>query len=242
MGLTGQEVANYITKTGADTISGIKTFLTGTLKAPDITSTGDFIVNVGETNTFRLVKANNKYDTEHYSFYFAPATGVSAPDIVSVPGTSDKLKKYGFAGIATTEALHTLNGFGFKHGIVEGQDFIFYITVGGDASDVDPVGDPKTIKFYFDYSFSNLPVGKLSVPVTLSATINNPGLDPEDGTPIFKDMIFVIPGSAFTIGTTISGAIRRVPADDTFGGDAIFGAANGHFDVHQLGSSEELTP
>ncbi|GAH16989.1 unnamed protein product, partial [marine sediment metagenome] len=117
----------------------------------------------------------------------------------------------------------------------EGEDIKFYITICGSN---DNAG---TIRFYLDWSYSNLPAGALSLPVTAQLDLAaNPGLDPTDGTPIYTDVGCTLDGSNFVIGTTLDLAVRRVPGDDSYGSDVLLQSTSMHTPKNGLGSRQEI--
>lgn len=222
--------------TGNETITGQKTFGTGDLIAPDITSSTDFTVNVGTDKTLKLVKTGDGYDWVHRFISLEPIAGVSAPGDVALPGNIT-LYANGFDGQNTLEELHTKNTFGMPHSYVEGQDIKLYIVSCGVNNNTG------NIKWNVDLSYINLgdTSREMSATQTYSVILANPGLG-TNGRCKFTDSIITISGANFNIGTNINMRVYRNPADaqDTYGSDALLQGVNFHIPVNQIGSSSEL--
>jgi hypothetical protein len=219
------------------TISGEKTFQSDKLKAPNITSTDDFIVKVPFGKQLVEQQAGGGYSYQHFPFDFAARSGVTAPADVLIPGTT--LYGWSFNNVQVNN-LYTKNSFGMPHNIAEGVDGTFnFIYAGSNNTGVDT----QNIVFKCDWYYLDLAnPSAFILGGNLEFVVPNKGLD-GSSNPIFYDVgtTLDLSGISSTIAYNIGFRFYRDTADgrDDYGSPAFVVGINPHLPLTSIGSRQE---
>lgn len=156
--------------------------------------------------------------------------GASAPSFTAFNGN---LKAYEFVGATTLKELNM--SFQIPHSYKEGSDIVphVHLHIPDDVTG-------GTIKFYFEYNWTNVDQTGVVATTTISGTTVR---TPSQGINTNSKLIFpAITGTGKTISSIISCRIYRDPTDvaDTFAASVWMKAADLHYEKDTIGSRTTL--
>jgi hypothetical protein len=224
-GSDNQDLSGLVTLATEQTITAKKTIATDKLVTPDITSLDDFTIKTPANKTAVFSQVTYR---DEYPAMTIPASGSAAPDAVghTIGGVARTL--YGFDGGATQEILS--GSFEIPHDYKIGAAIEAHIHWRPSTSGTG------TVKWYLDWEYS--PPNAQPQSQTALSVINTLASDKQYFHILDTFGNLPQPSTPFAIGGKIGWNLRRTPADDTYGSDALLEQISLHVPCDTLGSRQ----